>query len=183
MSAWYAKPWSSLIINEIAFPVYSDLDINEEMAPREFGTLEDNINGVMRHMYGTNPANSRKVDITWSSSRVRRPPAFFSLWRGDQITVVPIEPWTMVLPAGQTELVLNRPPHPGTVLVEDQGTGEFLDVGSYGVVGSAVHLNAARGAPSIVGFRPVLTMLLDTRTSTRTEFAASASWRISAREK
>lgn len=184
MSAWYAQPWSSLIINKIRFPVYSDLDINEDVVPRDFGELEPNLNGVMRHMYGTDPENSRKVNITWSSSRVRRPPAFSNIWRGDEIEVVPIEPWTVTIPAGQTSITLHRDPYAGSVLIENQGTGEFVDDGSFGVAGRVVTLESALAGDAIIGFLPVLTMLVDERQSSRGEFGAlSASWRLSAKEK
>jgi hypothetical protein len=185
MSAWYAKQWSDLILNGVAFPVYSDLDIQEEMTLREFGQLEDNLNGVMGHSYGTIRQNSQKVEYTWSSSKVRRPPAFFDLWRGDEFTAVPIEPWTAVLPAGQTQLILKRDPYPGSVMVEDQATGEWLPSDAYSNDGSrAVNFANSFGAPCLVGFKPIITLIMDSRTNGRGEFVAnSASWRVAAKEK
>ena len=182
MAAWYAKKWSELIVNRIAFPVYSDIDISENMTKRKFGELEPNLNGVMRHMYGTDPSLSRKVDYTWSSSRVRRPPAFFDLWDGDEIVVVPIIPWSMVIPAGQTSIVLNRDPYPGSVLIEHLATGEFLPPG-YSVDGRTVSLPSALDADCLAGFKPTLTMLFDDRSNGKSEFAASGNWQFSAKEK
>ena len=177
--------WTSLRIDAIPIPREADRDIVEKWGIREFGTLEDNINtGDLRHMYGTDPTNSQKFEISWSCSQSIRMPVLSKIFRGKLCTVVPIFPLEDVIEPGATLVTLCRDPADGIVVLFDDllGEDELIEGVDFTVAGRVVALAAPRAGRIIVSFRPVLSMIIDKWSFTWNERTCVASWDLEARE-
>jgi hypothetical protein len=180
--------WSELIIDGFPLPLESDWEVNEDVTLREFGELEPDLNNIMRHWYGIDPSLGDKVDITWSCSQGRRPPAFSKFQRGNQYQVVPIEPWIDWIPAGQTTVTVCRPIYAGSLVLFDDvyasklGEQPLILGTDYTDAGQVVTLTAARAYRSIVCFLPVLNMMADTRSNSRNERTAISGYRFAMKE-
>ncbi len=176
--------WTELVIDAIVIPREADWSITETKKPRKVATLEENINGTMRAMYGVNPANRMKFDFSWSCSQGRYAPAIDdSGWAGTPINAVPITPFRQKILAGNTTVNLIRPVWSNTLVLFDDLLGSVLVGGTdYNVNGQAVTLSAARTGRVICVYRAQLAMMVDDWSITNDERQCLCSWDLSAKE-
>lgn len=115
-----------------------------------------------------------KLRVSASGNGVRWSPAVDGLVEGESlVTVYALTSLTAQIPAGQTSVVLSRPPVPGSVFAHSYETDARVAVA---VDGKTVSIAAARSEPVTIKFRPALLCVFMRFNPSADEIAGTQGW-------
>jgi len=165
---------SILDLGLIAIGLGADRQIKESLQPIDTGDLRRTVNGVLVSL--ADPA-FKKYKLSVSCDDML-PPAFGSIWRGQQLTVSPVSEIADVVAVGGTSRTLERDPVAGSIRCVDIDGGTH----AFTVAGRVVTLSSAATKPTRIFYRPTLTMMVSQHSVDHDEAAASVSWSLDLEE-